>query len=101
MQLDLQGPSGRLEALLEGPEEARFAAVVCHPHPALGGTMHTHAAYRIAKAVVANGGAALRFNFRGVGRSAGSFDAGRGEADDVRAALAWLAGARPGAPLLS
>jgi alpha/beta superfamily hydrolase len=101
MNVDLAGPAGRLEALLEGSDDAAFAAVVCHPHPALGGTMHTHAAYRLAKAVVARGGAALRFNFRGVGRSAGSYDAGRGEAEDARAALAWLARERPGVPLLS
>jgi hypothetical protein len=63
--------------------------------------MHTHAAYRLAKAVVARGGAALRFNFRGVGRSAGAYDGGRGEADDARAALAWLARELPGIPLLS
>src|SRR5512145_2128669 len=86
--------------MLDGPADAAFAALVCHPHPRLGGTMHTHAAYRIAKAAVARGGAALRFNFRGVGRSAGRFDAGRGEADDARAALAWLARERPGVPLL-
>jgi hypothetical protein len=101
VRVDLAGPSGRLEALVEGPDEAPFAAVVCHPHPALGGTMHNHATYRLAKAVVARGGAALRFNTRGTGRSAGRFDAGRGEAEDARAALAWLAAARPGVPLLA
>lgn len=101
MNVDVAGPAGRLEALVEGPEGAAFAAVVCHPHPAMGGTMHTHAAYRLAKAVVARGGAALRFNFRGVGRSAGRHDAGRGEADDARAALGWLAAHRPGVPLLA
>ena len=101
MNVDLAGPAGRLEALVEGPEASRFAAMVCHPHPALGGTMHNHATYRLAKAVVARGGAALRFNTRGTGRSAGTFDAGRGEADDARAALDWLAASRPGVPLLS
>ena len=101
MNVDLAGPAGRLEALMEGPEAPRFAAVVCHPHPALGGTMHNHATYRLAKAVVARGGAALRFNTRGTGRSGGAIDAGRGEADDARAALDWLAAARPGVPLLS
>jgi hypothetical protein len=101
VNVDLAGPAGRLDALVEGPDDAPFAAVVCHPHPALGGTMHNHATYRLAKAIVARGGAALRFNTRGTGRSAGSYDAGRGEADDARAALAWLAAARPGVPLLS
>jgi alpha/beta superfamily hydrolase len=62
MNVDLAGPAGRLEALVEGPDAPAFAAVVCHPHPAMGGTMHTHAAYRLAKAAVARGGAALRFN---------------------------------------
>ena len=94
--LDLHGPAGRLEALWEEPpESARFAAVVCHPHPRHGGTMHTHAAYRLAKAVRNEGGVSLRFNFRGVGRSAGAYDHGRGEQDDVRAALAHLAAQRP------
>jgi uncharacterized protein len=101
LQADIDGPAGRLEAILEEPASATFGAVVCHPHPLFGGTMHTHAAYRIAKAVVANGGAALRFHFRGVGRSAGAYAGGEGEADDARAALAWLAAARPGLPLLS
>jgi alpha/beta superfamily hydrolase len=101
VNVDIAGPAGRLEALFEGPDAPAFAAVVCHPHPRLGGTMHTHAAYRLAKAVVARGGAVLRFNFRGTGRSAGAYDAGRGEAEDARAALTWLAGAAPGVPLLS
>jgi alpha/beta superfamily hydrolase len=101
VNFDLPGPAGRLEAILDGPAEAAFAALVCHPHPALGGTMHTHGAYRLAKGAVARGGVALRFNFRGVGRSAGAYDAGRGEAEDARAALAWLARERPGLPLFS
>ncbi len=92
---------GRLEALLEESPDAGFAAVVCHPHPLFGGTMHTHAAYRIARAVRERGGTALRFNFRGVGRSSGRYDGGAGEADDARAALAFLAAERPGLPLLA
>lgn len=101
MQVDLHGPAGRLEALLDDAPGAAFAALVCHPHPAFGGTMHNHATYRLAKAVRAAGGVALRFNYRGVGRSAGAYDAGRGEAEDTRAALAWLARERPGLPRLA
>lgn len=103
MQLDLAGPAGRLEALLEDAPGVTFAAVVCHPHPRFGGTMHNHATYRLAKAVRAKGGAALRFNYRGVGRSAGSHGGGGGdgEADDTRAALAFLAAERPALPLLA
>jgi uncharacterized protein len=100
-QIDVQGPVGRLEALLEGDPGARFAAVVCHPHPRFGGTLHNHATYRLAKAVRAAGGASLRFNYRGVGRSAGAYDGGRGEVEDTRAALAWLRTARPDVPLLA
>lgn len=99
VQLDLAGPAGRLEALLEEPPRgARFAAVVCHPHPRFGGTMHNHATYRIARAIRARGGATLRFNYRGVGRSAGGWDRGAGEADDAGAALGWLARERPALP---
>lgn len=106
MQVDIQGTAGRLEAILEEPlaaagAAAAFAAVVCHPDPRFGGTMHNHATYRLAKAVQARGGAALRFNFRGVGLSAGRWDEGRGETDDARAALAWLARERPALPLLA
>lgn len=101
-QLDLDGPAGRLEALLEEPADPpRLAAVVCHPHPQMGGTMHTHAVYRIARAVRKAGGVTLRFNFRGVGRSAGHYDQARGEVDDTRSALAWLAAERPRLPLVA
>ena len=99
MQLDLSGPAGRLEALYEPPSDPRFAAVVCHPHPLHGGTMHNHATYRLARAVRARGGASLRFNFRGVGRSAGAHDQGRGEVLDARTALEFLAERHPGLPL--
>jgi uncharacterized protein len=99
VQVDLTGPAGRLEGIYEETGETRFASVVCHPHPLLGGNLHNHATYRLAKAVRARSGASLRFNFRGVGRSQGSHAEGRGEADDVRAALAWLASQRPQLPL--
>lgn len=101
MQLDLRGPAGRLEALYETPGSPRFAAIVCHPHPLFGGTMNNHATYRLARAVRARGGASLRFNFRGVGLSAGAYDRGRGEAEDARAGLAWLAARHPGLPRLA
>jgi alpha/beta superfamily hydrolase len=101
VQVELAGPAGRLEALYEASEAPRFCAIVCHPHPLFGGTMHNHATYRIAKAVRAIGGASLRFNFRGVGLSAGTHDAGRGEADDARAAFAYLARRHPDLPRLA
>ena len=99
-QVDLTGPAGRLEALLEEAHGARFAALVCHPHPRYGGTMHNHATYRLARAVRSAGGTTLRFNYRGVGRSAGRYDGGRGEALDARAALDHLRALDPGRPLL-
>ncbi len=98
MQVDLKGPAGRLEAMYEEPRSPRFAAVVCHPHPLFGGTMHNHATYRLARAARSVGGATLRFNFRGVGLSQGRWDEGRGEVEDARAALAWLADRRPDLP---
>ncbi len=98
MHVDLRGPAGRLEALYEPTADPRFAAVVCHPHPLYGGTMNNHATYRLAKAVRAQRGVCLRFNFRGVGRSAGVHDAGRGEVGDAQAALAWLADRHPDLP---
>jgi len=88
---EIPGPQGPLEALLDVPAgEPRAAAVLAHPHPQFGGTMHTKAVYQSAKALARIGVAVLRFNFRGVGRSAGSFDAGPGEMDDFRAALAFV-----------
>lgn len=92
---------GYLEAILREPEEApRGAAVVCHPHPLHGGTMHTKAVFRTAQALNEAGLLALRFNFRGVGTSTGSFEEGVGEKEDVRAALEWLAEEAPGLPLV-
>ena len=87
----LDGPVGRLEALLnEGSANAKHCALVCHPHPLGGGTMHNKVVYHAMKALQSLGLPVLRFNFRGVGRSAGQHDAGHGEQDDVRAALDWL-----------
>ncbi len=88
---DLRGPAGRLEALLnEGDPQAPYAVLVCHPHPLFGGTMHNKVVYHAMKAFHAHGLPVLRFNFRGAGLSEGTHDEGRGEKDDVRAALDWL-----------
>lgn len=88
----IDGPAGKLEALLEEPEdgEPREACLVCHPHPLFGGTMHNKVVYRIARGMRRAGAVVLRFNFRGVGQSAGEHDHGPGEMEDARAALAFL-----------
>ena len=88
--LFIDGPAGRLEALLNaGDSKASYAALVCHPHPLYGGTMHNKVVYHAAKALGGFGFPVLRFNFRGAGLSEGKHD-GRTEVDDVRAALEWL-----------
>src|SRR3954469_20521666 len=84
---ELKGPSGKLEALLDQPSAPRAAVVFAHPLPTHGGTMHTKAVFQGTKGLQRIGCAVLRFNFRGVGRSAGAFDDGRGERGDFRAAL--------------
>lgn len=99
---DLRGPAGPLEAILDEPQEGRplrAAVVFAHPHPQYGGTMHTKAVYQGAKGLVRIGCAVLRFNFRGVGRSAGEFDKGEGEMADYRAALDYMAAKYPGTRL--
>jgi uncharacterized protein len=89
--LALDGPTGRLEALLNaGAENATHAALVCHPHPLFGGTLHNKVVFHTMKALNSFGFPVLRFNFRGTGLSQGEHDHGVGEADDVRAALDWL-----------
>ena len=97
---DLKGPAGRLEAILDEPERPAKAAVVfAHPLPTHGGTMHTKAVYQGSKGLVRAGCAVLRFNFRGVGRSEGSFSGGPGEREDFKAALDYMAARYPGLPL--
>ena len=113
---EIAGPAGRLEALLDEPappgtigadgrisaghpEGLRAAVVFAHPHTGYGGTMHTKMVYQSAKALSRIGCAVLRFNFRGAGASAGSFNEGPGEMDDFRAALDFMAAQYPGAPL--
>jgi alpha/beta superfamily hydrolase len=97
---EIAGPAGPLEALLDLPAgEPRAVAVLGHPHPLHGGTMHTKALYQAAKALPRIGVAALRFNFRGVGRSAGVFDAGPGEREDFLAAISFVSGRFPDLPI--
>jgi alpha/beta superfamily hydrolase len=97
---DLKGPAGRLEALIDPPEGTPKAAVVfAHPLPTHGGTMHTKAVYQGSKGLVRAGCAVLRFNFRGVGASEGSFAAGEGEKDDFKAALDYMHARYPDLPL--
>ena len=99
--LDVAGPAGRLEAILMHPVDSpQAAAVVCHAHPLHGGMMHFKVVFRAAKALQQNHVAVLRFNFRGVGRSQGAHDYGRGEQDDVRAALDEIERRFPSRPLL-
>jgi len=89
--LFLSGPTGRLEALLNaGSENATHAALVCHPHPLYGGTLHNKVVFHAMKALNSFGFPVLRFNFRGTGLSQGEHDQGVGEVDDVHAALDWL-----------
>jgi len=89
--LFLEGPAGRLEALLNaGAENASHAALVCHPHPLFGGTLHNKVVFHTMKALNSFGFPVLRFNFRGAGLSQGEHDEGNGEVDDVRTALDWL-----------
>ncbi len=88
---NLRGPAGHLEAILNtGSPDAAYAVLVCHPHPLGGGTMHNKVVYHAMKAFQSFGLPVLRFNFRGTGLSEGEHDHGRGEQDDVRAALDWL-----------
>jgi uncharacterized protein len=88
--VDLRGPAGRLEALLnEGHPDAPYVTLLCHPHPLGGGTMHNKVVYHAMKVFNGLGWPVLRFNFRGTGLSEGSHD-GRAEVDDVRAGIEWL-----------
>jgi uncharacterized protein len=109
-RLELDGPAGGLQALIETPVteageplSVRAFAVVCHPHPLHGGTLDNKVVYTLARAILQLGVPAMRFNFRGVGASEGSYDEGRGESDDALAVIGfgrrrwpqaalWLAG---------
>ena len=97
--LFLEGPAGRLEALLEEPDDApRCAVLVCHPHPLHGGTMHNKVVYRMARGLRRAGAVVLRFNFRGVNLSEGVHGHGIGEVEDARAVLQLLRARFPALP---
>ena len=98
----LHGPAGKLEALLWTVPTAHppMAALVCHPHPLFGGTLHNKVVFHAARTLHRLGLPVLRFNFRSAGLSEGEHDSGRGEAEDVRTALDWLSGEFPERPLL-
>lgn len=99
MHVTFPGPVGTLEGLLDAVESPRAAVIFAHPLPSHGGTMHTKAVFQGAKGLSRIGCAVLRFNFRGVGSSAGEFDEGPGEMDDVRAALDFMHARYPDVPM--
>jgi alpha/beta superfamily hydrolase len=93
----IDGPQGPLEAIIkEVPDGGGRAAIICHPHPLYGGTMHNKVVYRIARTFQDAGFTTLRFNFRGVGLSAGQHDDGNGEQDDLRAVIGFAQSHYPG-----
>jgi hypothetical protein len=101
-RLEITGPAGALECIVEDVgEHATAHAVVCHPHPLYGGTMDNKVVVTIARALHELGISTVRFNFRGVGASAGSYDEGRGEVDDAVAVADWASRRWPGLPLTS
>jgi len=101
LEFKMSGPAGHLQALLETPADGSpiACAVVCHPHPLYAGTMHNKVAHTLARSFLGEGFAALRFNFRGVGESAGEYDDGVGEVADALAAVDWLSAEFPSLPL--
>ena len=97
--VDLYGAAGRLEALYRELQDPAGVAVVCHPHPLGGGTLHNKVVFRAARGLEAANVATLRFNFRGAGLSGGKHDEGEGEQDDVTAAIEWVKKKHPGKKL--
>ena len=95
----IEGPAGQLEAIFEQPDTVRAVGLVCHPHPQFQGTMTNKVAHTLARAMLDEGIAALRFNFRGVGKSEGDYDEGVGEVADALAAADWLARQYPTLPM--
>jgi alpha/beta superfamily hydrolase len=103
LHVNIPTPSGHLEGILKPEEsevEPHYTALICHPHPLGGGTMHNKVVFKTAQVLQTLGLPALRFNFRGVGHSSGQYDEGRGEMDDVRYALDFLSKRYPGLPVL-
>jgi hypothetical protein len=102
--LSIQGPAGRLEAIVEEPAAAAalptVAAVICHPHPLFGGTLHNKVVHTLARTLRTGGAATVRFNFRGVGASEGTHDNGVGETQDALAVVAWARRRWPAASLV-
>ncbi|HAL69521.1 MAG TPA: alpha/beta hydrolase [Pseudomonas sp.] len=98
--LFIDGPSGPLEALYLDVADARGAVLICHPNPVQGGTMLNKVVSTLQRSARDAGYVTLRFNYRGVGQSAGSHDMGQGEVADAQAAAAWLRAAHPGLPLV-
>ena len=100
-KLFIDGPAGRLEAIfeLQSEQDPVGIAVICHPHPQHGGTMHNKVAHTLARSFVRMGYAVLRFNFRGTESSEGEFDEGIGELDDALAAIDWMRARHPDLPL--
>ena len=99
-RLEIPGPTGSLEVLIEAPERPQGpVCVICHPHPQYGGTLDNKVVYTLARAANDLDAIAVRFNFRGVGRSGGQFGQGVGEVDDLLAVVAWARSEYPDKPL--
>lgn len=99
--IDLYSSAGKLEALYRELQDPAAVAVVCHPHPMGGGTLHNKVVFRAARGLEAANVATLRFNFRGVGTSGGKHDEGEGEIEDVNAAIDWIRKKHPGKKLIA
>jgi alpha/beta superfamily hydrolase len=98
--IDLYSPAGKLETLYRDLQDPAAVAVVCHPHPSGGGTLHNKVVFRAARGLESANVATLRFNFRGVGASGGKHDGGEGELEDVNAAIEWMKWKHPGKKLI-
>ena len=103
LHINIPTPQGHLEGILKAQQDGsqpRYVGLVCHPHPLGGGTMHNKVVFKVAQTLQSLNIPALRFNFRGVGHSTGTYDEGRGEMEDVRYALEFLSRRYPGTPAI-